>query len=211
MGKHPADLKFLPNRWHGESKLQFWPGVPQLSAFLHLSQRLSSQSLFSASHGRGICLWTSSVTWPHPWLSSSTGCMSFHHDKLGQILVQFEKNSQPLFRYVKEGPSTYLAKFSFFRPQMSDSQWKMWTQISVVRSAEAEVVALNLLRAVSLNRIKPFTLLEVEKKKHVYCLATSLPETRLCLRLFPDSSCSSPWWSRLWCLHSWCFLSLCLT
>lgn len=40
----------------------------------------------------------------------------------------------------------------------------MWTQISVVRSAEAEVVALNLLRAVSLNRIKPFTLLEVEKK-----------------------------------------------
>lgn len=33
----------------------------------------------------------------------------------------------------------------------------MWTQISDVRSAEAEVV--------SLNRIKPFTLLEVEKKK----------------------------------------------
>lgn len=46
--------------------------------------------------------------------------MSFHHDKLGQILVEFEKNSQALFRYVKQGPSTYLAKISFFRPQMSD-------------------------------------------------------------------------------------------
>lgn len=115
MGKHPADLKFLPNRWHGESKLQFWPGVPQLSAFLHLSQHLSSQSLLSASHGRGICLWTSSATWPHPWLSSSTGCMSFHHDKLGQILVQFEKNSQALFRYVKEGPSTLFGKNFLFQ------------------------------------------------------------------------------------------------
>lgn len=154
MGKHPADLKFLPNQWHGESKLQFWPGVPQLSAFLHQSQRLSSQSLLSASHGRGICLWTSSVTWPHPWLSSSTGCMSFHHDKLGQILVQFEKNSQALFRYVKEGPSTYLAKISDHRCQtvnekcghksglFGQQKQKLWLSTSCEQCPSTE---LNLL------------------------------------------------------------------